>query len=300
MLTNKIKELTIENYKTLQDKITELDSNYVFSTLNMCNWKYYDIKVFFEIKDDAVYIYSYHKNFPNIYIFRPIVSVENQFKMKHYYKEAILNIEDEVKNKHMLYFLTFDDRDFKLFNNSVLKKIFNSNYLYPTEQLKFMLGKKMQKKRNFVNYFKKNFFDKSKVVIYNDNYFEDVIEFCKNESIDKNSNEVRTHEIEGIKELLRLKPEGGFGSILFYEDKIIGFTYGVIHGKYYEIFVEKADESYKGSFQYLLLNNLQINNINTEFVDRQDDMDDPYLEKSKKSYKPIKISRSIIFEVKNI
>lgn len=300
MLTNIIEKLDLSNYKTLQDKISSLDPSYPISALNLINWKFYNINVFFKITEDAVYIYSFFEGEKEIYIFRPIISLNNQYKMKYYYKMAILNIEDRIKYYQNLHFVTQDQRDLVLFKKPTLFKTFNANYIYPTDQLKFMLGRKMQKKRNFVNRFRKSFSDKSKIIKYSKEYYADVLEFCKKFSIDKQTKEIRTNEISGIKELLSLELENGYGSILFYDDEIIGFTYGVIHDDFYEIFIEKANESLKGSFQYLLLNNLQLNTINTSFIDRQDDMDDMYLRKSKKSYKPKFINKLYFFEVKNI
>lgn len=221
--------------------------------------------------------------------------------IKHFYKQALINIKDYIEDKEFLEFFVFNTEDTKLFKNIENLKYFNSAYVYKTEKLKYMKGKKMQKKRNFVNRFTNSYEKYCKLISYEDKYFDKVIEFCKKHSIDETTNEIRIHEIESIKMLLKNKIENSFGSILFFKDEIIGFTYGVlINSKIFEIFVEKANDKYKGSFQYLLSKNLQMHNINCEFVDRQDDMDNEKLAKSKKSYRPDIIFMFAIFKVKNI
>ena len=64
---------------------------------------------------------------------------------------------------------------------------------------------------------------------------------------------------------------------------------------YDEICIEKAWRSIKGSYQCLLSQGRIINNINTEFIDRQDGASSEGIIKSKLSYKPIKKSRRSIY-----
>lgn len=300
MLTNIIEELNAKNFSDLQNRINdEANSEFYISALNLYIWKYYNIRVFFEITNDAIYLYSFYEGGKELYIFKPIIKKDLEIKIKDYYKQAILNVQLRVRSYEKLHFITDNISDLDLFKNPVVLKKFNVSYLYETNQLKYMTGKKMQKKRNFVNFFKKTYESKTKIIKYSDSYYDKVIEFCKNHSVDSENGYVRENEIDSIKELLKLNLPNGSGSILFYEDEIIGFTFGVINKDKYEIFVEKANSHFKGSYQYLLLSNLQLNEIDTKYIDRQDDLDNPMLEKSKKSYNPIKIHTLTFFEVNN-
>lgn len=299
MLTNIIEEISLSNFEKLQNKINLIDPNFFISTINLYNWKYYNIRVFFKIEEDAIYLYSFYDGAKELYIFRPIIKKNEIKDIRFFYKKAILNIELRVKEYDKLHFITWNESDVFLFKNPKIFDTFNVSYLYNTDALKLMNGKKMQKKRNYVNYFNNHYLKNSQIVKYEDKYFNDVIQFCITQSIDE-QNKVRWNEIDGIKEILKMNLKNGNGSILFYQDKIIGFTYGIINLDKYEIFIEKANDEFKGSYQYLLSNNLKLNNINTKFIDRQDDMNNPSLEKSKKSYNPLKIIVLYFFEINNI
>lgn len=299
-MNNIVEELTLQNFLSLQKKIDEIDNTYYISTLNFLTWSFYDIKIYFKILDDVVYLYSYKEN-KHLFIHRPIFKKNQKDLIKKFYKQAIVNVKDVVINCEYIQFASKESDDIKLFKNAEFISKFNTLYLYETDKLKFMNGKKMQKKRNFLNSFKKNFEANSKVVKYEDKYFNDVYEFCLKHSIDVETNEVRKSEMEALKFLLKMQFENGSGTILYYDNQMIGFTYGLtINENKYEIFIEKADEAFRGSYQYLLSTNLNLNNINTTFIDRQDDMGIESLEKSKKSYNPCYIWESYFFKVKNI
>ncbi|MDE5545089.1 MAG: phosphatidylglycerol lysyltransferase domain-containing protein, partial [Malacoplasma sp.] len=238
-----------------------------------------------------------NKSIKKINIFRPIIKKENENQIKQFYKNAVYLIKENVNTLNEINFSTTEKADLDFFKKIKINSEFNYAYIYETNQLKYMTGKKMQKKRNFVNFFIKNYENFVKVEKYNPNDKKEIIEFCKKNSIDKENNEIRFEEIEAIESILTINSDKAFGATVFYKDKIIGFTYGFISNNKYEIFIEKADKEFKGSYQYLILKNLQINEIKTEFVDRQDDLFNENLKKSKMSYKPIDVPKMYYFSI---
>ncbi len=299
MLSKSIEKININNYQKLQDAINKIDNSFMVSALNLYNWKFYNIDVFFKITDKAVFLYSHSNNFQDTYIFRPIISKEDEPNIKDFYIESINNVKDFIKGSKKIRLASHYETDLSLFENAVEGDSFNAAYIYKTEKLKYMSGKKMQKKRNFVNFYTKNYEEKSKLIKYEDKYYNDVIEFCIKESINPETLKVRETEINSAKELIKLNLDNAIGSILFYEDEMVGFTYGYIINNKFEIFIEKANSKLKGSYQYLLSHNLQLNDVNVEWVDRQDDMSSGNLEKSKRSYYPEIIWKLMFFQIDN-
>lgn len=169
----------------------------------------------------------------------------------------------------------------KLVNFHDLKE-YVVNYVYKTNQFIGFPGKKMQKKRNHFNNFKKNNPDYkiSKISSMNSNLAKEFVTKNTSGEIEFNSYTHIFDRLDEFSEFIR-------GSILEVNGKVIGVTIGIINGNTYEILIEKGEKNIIGTYQALISENLVINNITVEFIDRQDDNDMENLQKSKDSYKPI-------------
>lgn len=84
---------------------------------------------------------------------------------------------------------------------------------------------------------------------------------------------------------------------LYYLDQIIGFCVSYSLNNRCEIFIEHCDETYRGSYQYLLSNSLRIHHSNDALTDRQDDMGSASISYSKLSYKPEFIIKRYLVKV---
>ncbi|MGL5630624.1 MAG: phosphatidylglycerol lysyltransferase domain-containing protein [Mycoplasmoidaceae bacterium] len=195
-------------------------------------------------------------------------------------------VSEEIDKKFL------DKYNFKISND----KTIISNYIYETEYIKGFPGKKMQKKRNLLNYFSKNYNEAKLSIISKDN-IEDIKKF-----VIANSNN-RNYEINSYSHIFDLSveyPNIFKGSVLKNNNKTIGATIGIINGDFYEIVIEKASKEYKGVFQFLLSENLRLNNISQKFIDRQDDEGTSStnigLRISKNSYHPVEKKKLYIYE----
>ena len=248
MINNKnLTKLEINNIDKLQAAIDELNPDFDLTAMNLFTWKFYDknFSVFFNINSKCIYLYIFkckNKSIKRINILRPITKKVDENQIKNFYRNAVYLIKENVENINQISFSTTEKSDLNLFKKIEILSEFNYAYIYDTNQLKYMNGKKMQKKRNFVNFFIKNYEEFVKVEKYNPSLKKEIIEFCKKNSIDKETNEIRYEEIEAIETILSINSDKGFGSTVFYNNKIIGFTYGFISNNKYEIFIEKADK----------------------------------------------------------
>ena len=231
-----------------------------------------------------------------MFLFRPVI--RNSENILFHFKKTLFFASKFANFTNTINWIRILDEDLSLFHDYEIVNDLDAAYLYPTNQLKFMAGKKMQKRRNFLNFFTKNFGSKTTLVKYQDFYYDDVIKFCENHIRESNPLKFREEEFNSIKCFLKSNHKDSYGSVMFYEGKIIGVTFGFVIGNKYEIFLEKANKLFKGSYQYLLSNNLKLNNIDTEIIDRQDSDSESGLIISKKSYKPSKIIHTYFIKSK--
>lgn len=296
-------KLDSKNYKILQDAINEMDPLENTSALYLYLWKYYGVYIFFQINKDCIYfICKLDTNITinnvvltDYYAIKPIVKDKNNFKA--IFKDFV-KIFKELTSLTTFYIDRLISMDLDLL---VKANIMNSSeiaYLYELEQLKYFPGKKMQKKRNLLNFFNKNFIDKLVIKKYNFELATEVLFFCK-QHIQRYSHNFREYEYQGIKELIEIAnyEKNINGIVIYYDSRIIGVTLGYSHNQYYEIFLEKADRDFKGSYQFLISNNLILNKVSNPYIDRQDSDSISGLIESKRSYKPFKIVYGNLVEI---
>lgn len=307
-MNNKFIKLTNGNYLDLQKSIEKINPEYYTSAQYLLLWKTYGVSIYFKETLDAIYMYAKYENSKiktgidqfdldsGFIILKPIT--RNEENSYQYIKKAIELLRDEIISKENIYIGRLWKHDLKWFENYEIIKEIESSYIYTKDQLTYFAGKKMQKKRNLYNFYNNHYSNETKIIKYENKYLKDVLEYCKNHII-TNGESFREHEYNWIKELLLDSRIKLYGSIMFYQDKIVGVTIGCTHNNIYEIFVEKADKELKGSYQYLLSHNLKLHKLeNVDFIDRQDSESELGLIQSKRSYKPINIIKTYIIRIK--
>lgn len=172
-----------------------------------------------------------------------------------------------------------------------------SDYIYLTDDLKNLHGKKFHAKKNFVNSFVKNY--KYEFVEYNENYYDEILNLYDNwmgqslHAVDSNE------KIAIAKALKNYKQLGLKIGLLLIDGKIGAFSVSAISAfNVAQVFFEKADTNYKGI--YAMINYLTANNFlqNTEYINREEDMGIEGLRKAKLSYNPALIYEKYLLECK--
>jgi len=193
--------------------------------------------------------------------------------------------------------------------NSIFSEEFSQNesredfeYLYLTEKLKILSGKKFHSKRNHISAFSKS---------YNWSYesmttdiLPEVFEMADKwtEEMKKITDDTKSIEVENraLKEYLPFMKELNLrGGCIRVDGKIIAFTFGSpINNKVFDIHVEKALPEFRTA--YTLINREFILNelLDFEYVNREDDMGLEGLRKAKLSYHPDILLKKYVIKYK--
>lgn len=296
-----IEDLCWNNYLELNDYLKNKNFNFdYFSTIQLIQWQYYGSKFKFHKLDQVVIFYIKIKEFKNWKLF-------NSFYMKGFNLEETikvikndLNILNNNSNIEIIDFSHQSIKDWKLEDYQLIQSNYISNYIYNLESLKTFSGKRMVKKRNHLNAFLKQNYNVD-VQNLKDANFNEIIEFTLYLN-NKYSNESRKNEVQVYKEFLfnQYKKDKRFNGTVFYIDKkMVGYTFGFINKNIYEIIIEKAEKDIRGLYQFIIKSNLIFHNIKCELIDREDDLGNPMIAKSKHSYHPIEeVKRFCIKKVK--
>lgn len=166
------------------------------------------------------------------------------------------------------------------------------NYIYLTENLINLSGKKYHSKKNHLNSFKKNY--SYEYVSYDKSLRGEVMEFLGKWYFEKNEKDMLLEEANSIVNGIDNYEELGLkGGLIKVDGRVIAFTMGEqMTDEMAVIHFEKADTDYAGA--YAAINNEFLKNewSAVKYVNREEDMGLEGLRKSKLSYKP-----EILFEV---
>ncbi len=211
---------------------------------------------------------------------------------------ALFEIEKYVINKEeALRFICVDDENLNFLKeryNGKLTYSFNRNYsdyIYDAEEMRTFIGKKFSGQRNHINSFKKNY----PTYKYKEIKEKDV-EKIKNFLVkyDKqypNKKKLEKKELEFTYKFLSLiKKSKLFGGYIEYNGEVVSMSIGEKSGETLIIHVEKALLSYRGAYP-LTYNEFVKHNATDGIkkINRQDDSGDLGLRTSKTQYKPIKL-----------
>ena len=164
------------------------------------------------------------------------------------------------------------------------------DYIYLSEELRTLKGKKLQPKRNHINRFKKNY---SYVYIP---ITPDIIPKCMEleniwceANLNNEDREALCRERQSMTRAMeRFYELELIGGAIAVDNKIIAFTYGSpINEKTFGVHVEKADINYEGIFS--IINQEFALRIPQQYIyiNREEDLGIQGLRKSKLSYNPV-------------
>ena len=162
-------------------------------------------------------------------------------------------------------------------------------YLYPIERFLHFAGKKMEKKRNHLNYFLHNY-ENATVEKISTNNIEELINFTTRFSAAHEASDLSAYEnLQTIKVLRDFGSYPFEGIAIRLNGEIIGYTFGEKIGDVFFAHVEKGNIEYRGIYQALA--SFMSQEVNKKYPDvkylnREEDMGNESLRQSKESYHP--------------
>ena len=296
------KTLTLED-KEIIEKYVDKDKlesyEYLFSSLYM--WRKLN-NVKYAILDDVLIIEKNEEGKGTFYA-----------QLFGYNRDNLTNIIDELIKRN----LNFTDREYLFgdvdnefvndlkkytdFKVEAAEDIDDFEYIYNTNDLIELRGKKYHSKKNHVNSFLKTYtYDIREINT------EDVKGDCM-DLLHKWHDEVAVTvdkemlmEIDAIKDLFRELHFFDLNSIAVYVDgQLAGFAVGErVNDKMAVIHVERGEIAYKGIYAFLNKQFLVMSFSDTEFVNRQEDTGNDGLRKAKESYHPVKMVKKYLVKLK--
>ncbi len=275
------KKITIESKKIINEYLKNkfLICDYNFT--NLLLWSQGDNIEFFE-NGELLFLRGNYLG-KNTY-FMP-VSKTNDISNVKFGINKILSLGEEIhlipeEWKNIL-------SDFYIF----IEKEDNFDYMYNIASLVTLEGRKYNKKKNKLNFFKKNYdFKYHKITKENISLVNNFQNFwCLKKECEKNRD--LFNENLGIKYLIdnysELDIKGGFIEV---DGKVIAYSFGeIINEDIVVIHIEKADENYKGSYQAINAIFLEKEWQGYTFVNREDDAGILGIRIAKSSYLPEKM-----------
>ena len=162
------------------------------------------------------------------------------------------------------------------------------DYIYKTEDLAFLRGKKYHSKKNHVSFFEKNFtwhfepitpqnIDRCRIL--NDQWE------CLNKQ--KEPEEIADEHSAINKAFDNFFELGLLGGILFIENEAVAFSFGEkLNDKTFCTHVEKAYANFRGAYQMINREMAKMLLPNFEYINREEDTGSEGLRKAKLSYHP--------------
>lgn len=223
--------------------------------------------------------------------------------------DLLLDMVEEycTNNKIGLEFCTIAPKDLETLKQRWPNLVVEDNrdwydYLYESQDLVEFTGKKFAHQRNHIRRFERDCPDWTFSRMTEENVKE-VREFYKKFLQDRvKEDETAQAEIEKIFEVLDHYAEYGFlGGILRVNDEIVGISMGEIVRDTLFVHIEKADVKYSGVYQKLV--NCFAREFVTDevcYINREEDLGDPGLRKSKLSYRPVKLLEKFTVKVSKV
>ncbi len=165
------------------------------------------------------------------------------------------------------------------------------DYIYLAEDLIQLKGKKFHAKRNYISRFKRENPDyeykrlTKEQVPYIKDFMREFIEIDK-ECTEFNSSD-NYEKCRAAKVLDSFEELGLTGGVLYVKGKVIGFTVGAKIGDMLYVHIEKGSRDYVGTHEILNNSYAASNAEGIVYINREDDLGNPGLRKSKESYNPI-------------
>lgn len=212
-----------------------------------------------------------------------VVDYFEKEQKKIYFRGITQEVVDFLKENYPGKFNYIEERD--LFD-----------YVYDGESMRELKGRKNVKKRNHINYFKKEYEGRYEYRLLDEKDFDACLELVQEWTSNKEENNAVDEEMEeeliGIKKLFEnysvLKDKLKIAGI-FINGKLEAFTMGeYINPNMALIHIEKANPVIRGLYPFINQQFLVHEFSDAEFVNREEDLGIEGLRKAKLSYHPVR------------
>lgn len=212
-----------------------------------------------------------------------VVDYFEKEQKKIYFRGITQEVVDFLKENYPGKFNYIEERD--LFD-----------YVYDGESMRELKGRKNVKKRNHINYFKKEYEGRYEYRLLDEKDFDACLELVQEWTSNKEENNAVDEEMEeeliGIKKLFEnysvLKDKLKIAGI-FIDEKLEAFTMGeYINPNMALIHIEKANPVIRGLYPFINQQFLVHEFSDAEFVNREEDLGIEGLRKAKLSYHPVR------------
>ena len=171
------------------------------------------------------------------------------------------------------------------------------DYLYLSDDLISLKGKKYSAVRNNINKFKGTY-SNYKLVDINDTNIASLIDFYLSIGNFNDSNiKVYEDSHKTLEVLNYYKLYDFIGSILYVDNIIVGFSIGEIVDNVFFNHIEKANTNYVGVYQVLVNEVTKRYCQNIMYINREDDSGEIGIRFSKLKYRPIELLEKITIEI---
>lgn len=212
-----------------------------------------------------------------------VVDYFEKEQKKIYFRGITQEVVDFLKENYPGKFNYIEERD--LFD-----------YVYDGESMRELKGRKNVKKRNHINYFKKEYEGRYEYRLLDEKDFDACLELVQEWTSNKEENNAVDEEMEeeliGIKKLFEnysvLKDKLKIAGI-FIDGKLEAFTMGeYINPNMALIHIEKANPVIRGLYPFINQQFLVHEFSDAEFINREEDLGIEGLRKAKLSYHPVR------------
>lgn len=161
-------------------------------------------------------------------------------------------------------------------------------YLYDIDKFIGFSGRKMEKKRNHMNFFINNYPFATEVIT--EANVQELIALTLEHNRTHSNDSLAAYESEQVIKVLRdYNAYPFFGIAVRHNGKIVGYSFGECIGDTFIIHAEKGDTEYRGVYQTVasqLAGAVSDLFPNVRYLNREDDMGYEHLRRSKLSYHP--------------
>lgn len=217
---------------------------------------------------------------------------------------ALVYLTDELRKRGKeINFCTIPEAFIPMFEKhftikSIQEQTDYFDYLYTTEALTNLQGKKYRSQRNLISQFERAVGSWSLKAIHAED-IPAIRSFYLDSCVARQDDPIAKEEQEMVLEVLdHFESYGMLGGYLLADDALVGFSLGEILNDTLFVHIEKASRTIKGTYQMLTYQMaLHFAKGKVSFINREEDMGDPGLKKAKEAYHPIKMLKKFAIEV---